>query len=53
VAAGHLKWKTAARHTSAEFLAFLDQVVASVPTRQAIHFTEGNLSAWKTKADQA
>ena len=53
VATGRVEGKTAARHTSAEFLDFLDQVVATAPKRKAIHFIADNLSAHKTKAVQA
>jgi transposase len=53
VATGRVEGKTAARHTSAEFLTFLDQVVASAPKRKALHFVVDNLSAHKTKAVQA
>jgi transposase len=41
--------KTAARHTSAEFIAFLTEVVASQPRRRAIHIILDNLSAHKTQ----
>jgi integrase len=41
---------TRTRHTSAEFLRFLDRLVATQPTRQAIHIIADNLSAHKTKA---
>ena len=42
--------KTAARHTSAEFLAFLDRLVARQPKRREMHLILDNLSAHKTKA---
>jgi transposase len=40
--------KTAARHTSSEFVAFLAALVASQPKRRAIHVIADNLSAHKT-----
>ena len=50
VATGRVEGKTAARHTSAEFVTFLDQVVATAPKRRAIHVIVDNLSAHTTKA---
>ena len=50
VGTGHVEGMTAARHTSAEFLRFLDQLVATQPRRRAIHIIADNLSAHKTKA---
>ena len=41
--------KTASRHTSAEFVAFLSDVVASQPRTREIHLIADNLSAHKTK----
>ena len=41
--------KTAARHTSAEFVAFLTDIVANQPARKQIHVIADNLSAHKTK----
>src|SRR5882724_10596432 len=41
--------KTAARHTSEEFIDFLDQVVALGKPKQQIHVMVENLSAHKTK----
>lgn len=41
--------KTAARHTSAEFVSFLSDLVASQPCRREIHVIADNLSAHKTK----
>jgi len=41
--------KTAARHTSQEFVAFLAEVVANQPRGKAIHLIADNLSAHKTK----
>ena len=40
---------TAPRHTSADFVRFLGQVVASCPSGQKIHIILDNLSAHKTK----
>jgi transposase len=40
--------KTAERHTSDEFVAFLDQIVAAEPASRAIHIIADNLSAHKT-----
>src|SRR5262249_27671697 len=42
--------KTAARHTSAEFITFMDEVVASAKWAREIHIVLDNLSAHKTKA---
>ena len=39
-----------ARHTSTEFLAFLDQLVAAQPQRRALHLIADNFAAHKTKA---
>ena len=41
--------KTAARHTSAEFVAFLADIVVNQPATQEIHVIADNLSAHKTK----
>jgi transposase len=46
---GKVHGKTAARHTSEEFVAFLEQVVAQCPPSQEIHIILDNLSAHKTK----
>lgn len=40
--------KTAARHTSDEFVSFLDQIVSSQPRDRDIHIIADNLSAHKT-----
>src|SRR5262249_9696597 len=40
--------KTAARHTSAEFVAFLTDIVVNQPAAQEIHVIADNLSAHKT-----
>lgn len=53
VGTGEVEGMTAARHTSAEFLAFLERVVAAQPRRREIHLIADNLSAHKTKAVQA
>src|SRR5438552_2577754 len=47
---GRVHGKTSARHTSRDFLAFLDEVVALCPPRQQIHIILDNLSAHKTQA---
>ena len=41
--------KTAARHTSQEFAAFLAELVANQPRGKEIHLIADNLSAHKTK----
>ena len=46
---GAVLGKTARRHTSAEFVAFLAEIVASQPAGKAIHVIADNLSAHKTK----
>jgi transposase len=53
VSTGQVVGKTAQRHTSTEFIAFCDQVVANQPDGREIHFIADNLSAHKTKAVQA
>lgn len=45
--------KTAERHTSAEFVAFLGDVLASQPKDREIHIIADNLSAHKTKRVEA
>jgi transposase len=47
---GEILGKTAARHTSAEFVAFLGDIVAHQPRRKEIHVICDNLSAHKTKS---
>src|SRR5437667_8476527 len=47
-ATGGVHGKTAARHTSREFVAFLEEVVSLCPPRQEIHIILDNLSAHKT-----
>ena len=46
---GAILGKTAPRHTSAEFVAFLEEIVASQPATKPIHVIVDNLSAHKTK----
>ena len=46
---GEVLGKTASRHTSAEFVAFLSDLVAHQPRRKEIHVIVDNLSAHKTK----
>jgi transposase len=46
---GEVLGKTATRHTSAEFVAFLGDIVAHQPRRKEIHVICDNLSAHKTK----
>lgn len=46
---GRVHGKTAARHTSQDFITFLKEVVALCPPRQKIHIILDNLSAHKTK----
>ena len=50
VGTGHVEGMTASRHTSAEFVRFLDRLVATQPARREIHIIADNLSAHKTKA---
>ena len=47
-ATGAVVGKTAARHTSEEFVAFLSELVARQPPRREIHIILDNLSAHKT-----
>jgi len=44
---GDVIGQTAARHTSVEFVAFLDQVVATCPADQPVHIILDNLSVHK------
>jgi len=46
---GEVLGKTAARHTSAEFVAFLTDIVAHQPKGKEIHVIADNLSAHKTR----
>jgi transposase len=50
VKTGKVAGKTAKRHTSAEFIEFLGQVVENARWAQEIHIILDNLSAHKTKA---
>jgi transposase len=52
VGTGEVEGMTAARHTSADFVAFLDRIVATQPARREMHLIVDNLSAHKTKAVQ-
>jgi len=47
---GEVMGKTAQRHTSAEFVAFLTDIVINQPKGKEIHVIADNLSAHKTKA---
>lgn len=47
-ATGRVHGKTAARHTSQDFVAFLKEVVGLCPVHQQIHIILDNLSAHKT-----
>jgi transposase len=49
VKSGKVHGKTAARHTSEEFVDFLDQVVGLCRPKQEVHIIVDNLSAHKTK----
>jgi transposase len=49
IKSGKVHGKTAARHTSEEFVDFLAQVVALCKPKQEIHIIVDNLSAHKTK----
>jgi transposase len=49
---GEVMGRTAARHTSEEFVAFLGSVVAGQPKEQEIHIILDNLSAHKTQRVQ-
>lgn len=46
---GEILGKTASHHTSAEFVGFLADVIASQPAGKEIHVVADNLSAHKTK----
>jgi transposase len=46
---GEVLGKTSSRHTSGEFVEFLDQIVASQPKEKEIHIIADNLSEHKTK----
>lgn len=47
-ATGEVMGKTAARHTSEQFVAFLEEVTASQPRRREIHVICDNVSSHKT-----
>ncbi len=49
VKTGKVQGKTAERHTSTEFVGFLEQVIAGCNPQQQIHIILDNLSAHKTK----
>jgi transposase len=49
VKSGRVTGKTAARHTSRDFVGFLREVIASCPSDQEIHIILANLSAHKTQ----
>ena len=49
-ATGRVHGKTAARHTSREFVASLEEVVSLCPRQQHIHIILDNLSAHKTQS---
>ena len=53
VATGRVAGRPAARHTSADFLEFMDHVVAGYARRKELHVILDNLSAHKTKDVQA
>jgi transposase len=48
-ATGHVHGKTTARHTSQDFVAFLEEVVARCPAKRQIHIILDNLSAHKSR----
>ena len=50
IGSGHVEGRTVPRHTSAAFVAFLDQVRATQSKRREIHIICDNLSAHKTLA---
>lgn len=50
VGTGEVQGMTAERHTSADFLVFLNRVVSTQPRRSDIHLIMDNFSAHKTKA---
>lgn len=52
VGTGEVEGMTAARHTTRDFLTFLDRVIATQPVRREIHLIADNLSAHKTNAVQ-
>src|ERR1700730_3302572 len=50
VKSGRVTGKTAARHTSCDFIGFLRELISSCPSGQEIHIILDNLSAHKTHA---
>jgi transposase len=52
-ATGEVVGKTASRHTSAQFVAFLQDVIASQPKGREIHVICDNVSSHKTAAVEA
>ena len=48
VKSGKVHGKTAARHTSDEFVSFLEEIITLCPAGQEIHIIADNLSAHKT-----
>jgi transposase len=50
VKSGQVHGKTARRHTSEDFLAFMTEIVARTPGSKEIHIVLDNLSAHKTKS---
>lgn len=53
IGTGKVEGMTAERHTSKEFIAFLDRVVTGQPKGQDIHLILDNFSAHRTKAVEA
>ncbi len=53
VKTGKVQGKTAAHHTSQEFVEFLGEMVDACPSKQEIHIILDNLSAHKTSKVQA
>ena len=52
-ATGEVLGKTAARHTSKQFVTFLEDILASQPSRREIHVICDNVSSHKTPLVQA
>ena len=52
-ATGEVLGKTAARHTSEQFVAFLEDILASQPRRREIHVICDNVSSHKTELVEA
>jgi transposase len=50
VQTGKVHGKTSRRHTSADFVAFLNEIVKKTPAHKEIHIVLDNLSAHKTQA---